>query len=163
MNSNVKADEIAGAPICAGMTEAGVQALSLHLEARKHQPGDILYREGSQENTDLLIILEGQIEASSEHTHGVSEMLKIRLGTGDVAGIMGFVGGKPHGGTGVAVSDCRVAHLSREQFSDLCRIHPDVGITMLRFLVIALDSFSVMLLSRYNDSLSFMHGSKKKS
>ncbi|OIO71393.1 MAG: hypothetical protein AUJ57_07125 [Zetaproteobacteria bacterium CG1_02_53_45] len=162
MDNNVMADAIAGAPICAGMSPGNVQALARHLEARKHQQGDTLYREGSQEDTDLLIILEGQIEASSEHTHGVSEMLKIKLGAGDVAGIMGFIGGKPHGGTGVAATDCLVAHLSREQFASLCKADPGVGITMLRFLVIALDSFSVMLLARYNDSLSFMHGSKKK-
>lgn len=161
MNSYVKASEIADAPICEGLTSECVEALARHLEASYHQHDEVLYREGSLENNDLLIVLQGNIEISTEHAHGSGGMLKIKLEPGDVAGIMGFVGERAHVGTARVVGECRVAHLSRDKFAHMCQKHPSIAIAMLRFLVVALDRFSVMVLERYNDSLSFMHGAKK--
>lgn len=161
MRSYVKVSEITDAPICSGMTEASVETLARHLEAVEHKKDETLYREGSLENNDLLIILDGNLEISTEHRFGTGGILKIKLDPGDVAGIMGFVGGKPHVGTARAVNECRVARLSREQFAHLCENHPEITIQILRFLAVALDRFFVMTLDRYNDSLSYMHGTQK--
>lgn len=153
----VRAEEIATAPICAELTPEDTATLARHMVATSHRQGELLYEEGSQTANDLLIILEGDVEISTRQRFG-GETLTLRLDPGDVAGILGFVGAKPHVGTARAASDCRVGRLSREQFSHLCDRHGAIAIRILSFLVLALDRFSSDLIGRYKESLSFMYG-----
>ena len=153
----VPAEAIASAPICEGLAPEDIATLARHMVATTHRQGEQLYAEGSEEASDLLIILAGDVEISTRQHFG-GETLTLRLDPGDVAGILGFVGGKPHIGTAHAISDCRVARLSREQFAHLCDRHGAIAIRILRFLVLALDRFSANLIERYKESLSFMYG-----
>jgi CRP-like cAMP-binding protein len=155
--SPVHAEEIAHAPICEGLNPDEIATLARHMFMSSHQHDVILYEEGSLEANDLLIILEGNVEISTRQRFG-GETLTIKLNPGDVAGILGFVGGMPHVGTARAIGDGRLARLSREQFAHLCEKHGAIAIRMLRFLVLALDRFSSNLLERYKESLSFMYG-----
>ena len=153
----VAAEAIASAPLCEGLAPEDIAVLARHMVATAHRQGERLYTEGSEEASDLLIILDGDVEISTRQHFG-GETLSVRLDPGDVAGILGFVGGKPHVGTAHAVSDCRVARLSRQQFAHLCERHGGIAIRILRFLVLALDRFSSDLIERYKESLSFMYG-----
>lgn len=153
----VYAEEIAHAPICEGLNAEDVATLARHMFATDHPRDAVLYEEGSLEANDLLVILEGHVEIGTRQRFG-GETLTIRLDPGDVAGILGFVGGKPHVGTARAIGDCRVARLSRDQFAHLCEKHGAIAIRILRFLVLALDRFSSDLIERYKESLSFMYG-----
>jgi CRP-like cAMP-binding protein len=153
----VHGEEIAHAPICEGLSSEDVATLARHMSASSHPHDAVLYEEGSLEANDLLIILDGHVEISTRQRFG-GETLTLKLDPGDVAGILGFVGGRPHVGTARAVSDCRVGRLSREQFAHLCENHGGIAIRILRFLVLALDGFSSNLIERYKESLSFMYG-----
>lgn len=156
-SASVPAEAIASAPICEGLEPAEIATLARHLVATEHRQGESLYTEGSEAADDLLIILSGDVEISTREYLG-GETLTLRLDPGDVAGILGFVGGRPHVGTARAVSDCRVARLSRAQFAHLCDKHGGIAIRILSFLVLALDRFSSNLIERYKESLSFMYG-----
>ncbi len=158
MSYSVQVREIADAPLCAEMGSEDIALFARHLNSTSHKQGDVLYREGSTDNDDLLILLEGNIEVSTEQRFELGTTLRIQLDPGDVAGILGFVGGKPHVGTAKALSDCRVARLPRQQFAHLCEKHGNIAISVLKFLVLALDRFSSGLVERYKDSLSFMYG-----
>lgn len=153
----VHAGEIAGAPICEGLSSEEIATLTRHMFMSSHQRDEVLYEEASLEANDLLIILEGHIEISTRQRFG-GQTLTIHLDPGDVAGILGFVGGKPHVGTAKATSDCRVGRLTRAQFAHLCEKHGAIAIRILRFLVLALDRFSSDMIERYKESLSFMYG-----
>ena len=153
----VHAEEIATAPICEELSDEEIATLARHMFMSSHEHDTVLYEEGSLEANDLLIVLDGHIEISTRQRFG-GQTLTVRLDPGDVAGILGFVGAKPHVGTARAISDCRVGRLSRDQFAHLCEKHGPIAIRMLRFLVLALDRFSSDLVERYKESLSFMYG-----
>jgi CRP-like cAMP-binding protein len=153
----VPPEAIASAPICEAWGAEDIATLARHMVTTTHRQGERLYEEGTEVASDLLIILDGDVEIGTRQPFG-GETLTMRLDPGDVAGILGFVGGKPHVGTACAVSDCRVARLSREQFAHLCDRHGGIAIRILSFLVLALDRFSASLIERYKESLSFMYG-----
>ncbi len=155
--------QISSMPMCSGLDSDDVEVLARHLTVSRHAAGSVLYTEGDSGPNDLLVILDGEIEIRSHNPFNEKgNPLHIRLSRGEVAGIMGFVSGKPHVGTATAVTDCRLARLSREQFDHICDQHPRIAISLLQFLVRALDRFSARLLEQYKASLAFMYGAVRK-
>ncbi len=157
------AEEISRISLCGNLTADDIDVLARHLTVSRHNAGSVLYTEGDSGPNDLLIILDGKVEINSPNRFDEqSSQLHIRLMPGDVAGIMGFVGNQPHVGTAMALSDCRLARLPREQFNHICSGHPRIAICLLQFLVQALDRFGARLLDQYKASLAFMYGAVKK-
>jgi len=150
-------------PPCAWMSDRDVQAFARHLRLTHHEAGDLLYTEGERDPDDLFIVLDGEVEISTPNrfVEGGTP-LQVRLGRGDVLGIIGFVSSEPHVGTAKAVSDCTLARLPRGEFDHLCERHPSIAIGLLKFLVTALDHFTTRLLEQYKASVAFMHGAVKK-
>jgi len=156
-------EEISRMSLCGNLTADDIGVLARHLTVSRHTAGSVLYTEGDSGPNDLLIILDGKVEINSPNRFNEeSSQLHIQLATGDVAGIMGFVGNQPHVGTARALSDCRLARLPREQFNHICDGHPRIAICLLQFLVQALDRFGTRLLDQYKASLAFMYGAVKK-
>jgi CRP-like cAMP-binding protein len=156
MSESVNADEIANTPICAELTRECVDNLVLHMTQTRHAKGEVLYSEGSLENNDLLVLLEGEMEIKAEQRYQHVGSLKVTFKPGAVASLLGFVVGHPHVTTATALTDCRVARLSREQFTHICDKHPQIAIAILKYLVLRLDESSATVLDRYKDAMVFM-------
>lgn len=150
-------------PLCSGMSDEEVETFARHLQVAHYHAGSILYTEGKKDPDDLFIVLSGEVEISSPNRF-VEEgsPLQVRLGTGDVLGIIGFVSDEPHVGTAKAIEDSTLATLSRREFNHLCEKHPPIAIALLKFLVTALDHFTTRLLDQYKASMAFMYGAVKK-
>lgn len=162
MSESVNVDEIAVAPICAGLSREDIATLVRHMSLTHHAQGEVLYSEGSLENNDLLVLLEGKMEIKAEQRYENVGSLRVVFEPGAVASLMGFVVGHPHVTTATAVTDCRVARLSREQFSHICERHPEISIAILKYLVLRLDEFSAIVLDRYKDAVAFMQGAYRR-
>ncbi len=162
-NDSGLSEEISQMPLCGSLTGDDIDVLARYLTVSRHAAGSVLYTEGDSGPNDLLIILDGKLEIFSPNRFNEQgSPLHIQLTPCNVAGIMGFVGNQPHVGTAKALSDCRLARLSRERFDHICDSHPRIAICLLQFLVKALDRFSARLLDQYKASLAFMYGAVKK-
>ena len=156
MTESVNADEIAATPICAELSRECVEKLALHMTQTRHSRDEVFYSEGSLENNDLLVLLEGEMEIKAEQRYQHVGSMKITFKPGAVASLLGFVVGHPHVTTAKALTDCRVARLSREQFAHICESHPPIAIAILKYLVLRLDESSATVLDRYKDAMVFM-------
>ncbi|OIO71394.1 MAG: hypothetical protein AUJ57_07130 [Zetaproteobacteria bacterium CG1_02_53_45] len=162
MSESVNIDEISGTPLCAELSRESVATLARHMSATCHAKGEVLYAEGSLENNDLLLLLDGQLEIKTEQRYENIGSLRVVFESGAVASLMGFVAGHQHVTTATAISECRVARLSRDQFAHICESHPEIAIAVLKFLALRLDEFSYMLLDRYKDAQAFVQGAYRR-
>ncbi|MEN8174320.1 MAG: cyclic nucleotide-binding domain-containing protein [Pseudomonadota bacterium] len=95
--------------------------LSLHLVYRRHEPGDLLFREGDPPD-HLFILEDGGITLSDTDRR---EQLPSRHDAGDGVGGRSFITGLRHTVTARAFGHCGVWALRRDDFQRLLAHYPD--------------------------------------
>ena len=127
-------------PNCAAMMESSLgkdlneqdcQVLITVMEQRQYQDGEILVREGDQDNT-LFILVEGKIGVNSKVNGQDAKVYTMK--TGECAGTRAFVDLARRQATLIAEGDITVYTLKPENFETLLESHPRVVYKFMRGL-----------------------------
>ncbi|VWX59990.1 Cyclic nucleotide-binding domain-containing protein [Burkholderiales bacterium 8X] len=89
------------------------------------QADTLLFKEGDTVDNDyMVLVLEGQLRVVSEASHAGEEVVISVVGAGQILGEMGVIDGGPRSATCVALSEVKLAVLSRVALSQLIEVHP---------------------------------------
>ena len=118
------------------LRDSEVELLASLITVRDYKAGDMILKPGDTELKDTLLILgSGDVEATA--TTGGEQMTLHLLQPGDLAGIIGFVGGNVMqiSATVVAKTDSRVLLLDRVRFESLLNANPAIVYYVMRGIV----------------------------
>jgi flavin-dependent dehydrogenase len=104
-----------------------LDALAAALQVQDLAAGQVLLTEGEQA-TDGFLILDGQLLISS--IRGGTEVELNRLGKGDPLGLLALIHDLPRSADARAVTDTRVARLSRTDYERLAAQHPRIAVAL---------------------------------
>lgn len=99
--------------------------------------GSVILREGEEGDT-LFIMVEGEVEITKRLTLTLDQdlprekrMIRLRAEDGVIFGEMALLENDRRSATVTALTDCRLLELSRADFLDFIRKHPEVGCKVL--------------------------------
>lgn len=118
------------------LRDAEIAALAEFITVREYKAGESILKPGDLELQDTLLLLgSGEVEATAA-TGGEKVTLHL-LKPGDLAGIIGFVGGNAMqiSATVVAKTDSKVLLLDRARFETLLNTHPAIVYYVMRGIV----------------------------
>jgi CRP/FNR family cyclic AMP-dependent transcriptional regulator len=118
------------------LRDSEVELLASFITVRDYKAGDMILKPGDTELKDTLLILgSGDVEATA--IAGGEQMTLHLLQPGDLAGIIGFVGGNVMqiSATVVAKTDSRVLLLDRVRFESLLNTNPAIVYYVMRGIV----------------------------
>jgi len=118
------------------LRDSEIELLASYITVRDYKAGETLLKPGDTELKDTLLILaSGDVEATA--TAGGEKMTLHLLKPGDLAGIIGFVGGNVMqiSATVVAKTDSKVLLLDRKRFESLLNTNPAVVYYVMRGIV----------------------------
>lgn len=118
------------------LRDSEIELLADCITVRDYKAGDVILKPGDTELRDTLLILgSGDVEAIA--TAGGEQMTLHLLKPGDLAGIIGFVGGNVMqiSATVVAKADSKLLLLDRVRFESLLNTHPAIVYYVMRGIV----------------------------
>ncbi|MGC2458639.1 MAG: cyclic nucleotide-binding domain-containing protein [Gallionellaceae bacterium] len=118
------------------LRDSEIELLASYITVREYKAGETILKPGDSELKDTLLILgSGDVEATA--TTGGEQMTLHLLKPGDLAGIIGFVGGNVMqiSATVVAKTDSKVLLLDRGRFESLLNIQPAIVYYVMRGIV----------------------------
>jgi len=118
------------------LRDSEIELLASFITVREYKAGETILKPGDAELKDTLLILgSGEVEATA--TTGGEQMTLHLLKPGDLAGIIGFVGGNVMqiSASVVAKTDSRVLLLDRVRFESLLNIQPAIVYYVMRGIV----------------------------
>jgi CRP/FNR family transcriptional regulator, cyclic AMP receptor protein len=122
------------------LRDAEIEALARIITVREYKAGEAIVKQGEPDFADdlrdtLLILGSGEVEAKA--ITGGEEMTLHLLKPGDLAGIIGFVGGNVAqvSASVVAKSDSKVLLLDRVRFEALLNSQPAIVYYVMRGIV----------------------------
>ncbi len=128
----IRLDELAAVDVMLDL-DAAERALVLPLLSERFTSrGEVLFREGEEGDT-VLLILDGVVEVSIAGPGG-SVVPLAHIGRGWMIGEIALLDGGPRSATCTAVGSCRLAVLRRADFDALAAQHPTLGCRLLRRL-----------------------------
>lgn len=104
------------------LSDEQVQAMAGIAYCRRLDDQEILIQEGNIDNC-LHVITEGALAVTRDMGKGEYTTIHV-LRTGDLAGEMGFISGRPHTATLRALGRSQVCSFEREAFESLLLDHP---------------------------------------
>ncbi len=118
------------------LRDSEIELLASFITVRDYKAGETILKPGDSELKDTLLILgSGDVEATA--TTGGEQMTLHLLKPGDLAGIIGFVGGNVMqiSATVVAKTDSKVLLLDRVRFESLLNVQPAIVYYVMRGIV----------------------------
>ncbi|MCA1593644.1 MAG: DUF1003 domain-containing protein [Acidobacteria bacterium] len=116
-------------PLFASLDDGAARTLRELLEVQHMPAGSIIFSSGDV--GDAMYLIEGgRVRIHLRDADG-DEVTLAELSRGDFFGEMCLLDGKPRVASATVVKDARFAALSREQFLDFLRQHPDVSLKMM--------------------------------
>ncbi|MGA8149215.1 MAG: cyclic nucleotide-binding domain-containing protein [Gallionellaceae bacterium] len=118
------------------LRDSEIELLASYITVREYKAGETILKPGDSELKDTLLILgSGDVEATA--TTGGEQMTLHLLKPGDLAGIIGFVGGNMMqiSATVVAKTDSKVLLLDRVRFESLLNVQPAIVYYVMRGIV----------------------------
>ena len=118
------------------LRDSEIELLGSLISVREYKAGESILKPGDTELKDALLILgSGDVEATANT--GGEQMTLHMLQTGDLAGIIGFVGGNVMqiSATTVAKTDSKVLVLERARFESLLNSQPAIVYYVMRGIV----------------------------
>ncbi len=146
-------------PLTANLDEDGVRVLTGICVCRDLQDEEVLFEEGKTDE-QLAVVTSGRLAVTRETGGGDWTTLHI-LKSGDLAGEMSFVDGRPHSATLRALGPTRVCSLSREGFEALVESHPWVVYRTMQAIVTAVHDILRRMNAQYvemNNYITKQHG-----
>jgi CRP/FNR family transcriptional regulator, cyclic AMP receptor protein len=120
-------------PLSEGLTDDQLQALITITFCRRLGDHEVLIEEGKIDNS-LHIITEGALAVTRDIGSGDFTTIHV-LKTGDMAGELGFVTGRPHSATLRSLGRTQVCSFDRERFESLLPQEPWMVYQVMRNIV----------------------------
>src|SRR5690348_6603136 len=116
-------------PLFASLTEKELQALAARTTRRRFQRGELLFGEGDP-CTGLFLVASGKIRIFKLSPSGREQVLAIEGPGSSFAELPVFDGGN-YPAAASASEDAEVLFVSRKDFQNFCREHPEVGLKVI--------------------------------
>lgn len=116
-------------PLFASLTEAEMQALAARTTRRRFPKDEQLFAEGDP-CTGLFLVASGKIRIFKLSPSGREQVLAIEGPGSSFAELPVFDGGN-YPAAASALEDAEVLFISRKDFQNFCREHPDVGLKVI--------------------------------
>lgn len=116
-------------PLFANLTEAELQALVRRTSRRRFGQGEQLFAEGDP-CTGLFLVASGKIRIFKLSASGREQVLAVEGPGSSFAELPVFDGGN-YPAAASAVEDTEVLFISRKDFQNFCREHPDVALKVI--------------------------------
>jgi CRP/FNR family transcriptional regulator, cyclic AMP receptor protein len=122
-------------PLSDGLTDDQLRALTAVAFCRRLKDHEVLIEEGATDNS-LHIITEGALAVTRDLGNGDFTIIHV-LKTGDMAGELGFVTGRPHSATLRSLGQTQVYSFQRDRFEALLEQEPRMVYQVMRNIVLA--------------------------
>ena len=116
-------------PLFASLTEKELQALAARTIRRRFQRGELLFGEGDP-CTGLFLVASGKTRIFKQSPSGREQVLAIEGPGSSFAELPVFDGGN-YPAAASASEDAEVLFVSRKDFQNFCREHPEVGLKVI--------------------------------
>lgn len=116
-------------PLFASLTEKEIEALAGRVTKRRFDRGAILFSEGDS-CTGLFLVVSGKIRIFKLSSAGREQVLAVEGPGSSFAELPVFDGGN-YPASASALEDAEVLFISRKDFQNFCREHPDVGLKVI--------------------------------
>jgi len=128
MNENPEA-VLRKTPLFASLTETEMRALRPRVSRKQFQKGELLFNEGDP-CTGLFLVAGGKIRIFKMSAGGREQVLAVEEPGSSFAELPVFDGGS-YPASASALEDAEVLFISRKDFQDFCREHPDVALKVI--------------------------------
>ncbi|MGD0693973.1 MAG: Crp/Fnr family transcriptional regulator [Terriglobia bacterium] len=116
-------------PLFAGLTDQEMHALAARVVTKRFRRGELLFGEGDP-CRGLFIVASGKIRIFKLSAAGREQVLSIEGPGSSFAEVPVFDGGN-YPAAASALEDADVLFISRKDFQDFCRQHPDVALKVI--------------------------------
>jgi CRP/FNR family transcriptional regulator, cyclic AMP receptor protein len=116
-------------PLFANLTEAEMRALRARVSTRRLHSGELLFNEGDA-CTGLFLVASGKIRIFKISTAGREQVLAVEGPGSSFAEIPVFDGGN-YPASASALEETEVLFISRKDFQNFCREHPEVALKVI--------------------------------
>lgn len=110
-----------------------IQMAKPYSVARQYQAGEIIFHEGDNGNS-MLLVLTGKVSVQKQVDNREETVMLSYLGPGEFIGEMALVEELPRSATVVAETDCEVMEFSKESFIDSIQQEPRLAVQVLASL-----------------------------
>jgi CRP-like cAMP-binding protein len=118
------------------LSDQDVPILAPFFDCRQVQGGETLWHEGDPCDF-VAFIVEGKIDLKKETEFAGKQVIVGVYGKGNVVGEMCLLDRTPRAVTAVALEDCSLLLLTRENFDRILQAHPLLGIRLLKGMLLA--------------------------
>lgn len=118
------------------LRDSEIEMLGSLITVRDYKAGETILKPGDMERKDsLLIVGSGSVAITS--TNGTDQSIINQLESGDIAGVIGFVGGNVAqiSAMVVAQTDCKMLTLPRARFEAMLNSQPAIVYYVMRGIV----------------------------
>lgn len=122
-------DVLRKTPLFASLTEKELEALAARTVRRQFQRGELLFSEGDP-CSGLFLVASGKIRIFKVSPSGREQLLAIEGPGSSFAELPVFDGGN-YPATASASEDAEVLFVSRKDFQNFCREHPEVALKLI--------------------------------
>lgn len=129
---DVDADPILGRPLFASLDATTAHALRDSMTEKDFAKGSVIFHEGDPGDR-LFIVLQGRVTLGQTSQDGREALLAV-LGEGDMFGELSLFDPGPRNSTATAITDVKVASLSRNSLRPWLSRHPEVAEALLQAL-----------------------------
>ncbi|HTZ48655.1 MAG TPA: Crp/Fnr family transcriptional regulator [Verrucomicrobiae bacterium] len=117
------------APLFAGLNDKEMAALRPRVSSKKYGRGEILFHEGDP-CRGLFVVARGKVRIFKVSASGREQVLSIESPGASFAELPVFDGGN-YPASAAAFDDSEVLFISRKDFQDFCREHPEVALKVI--------------------------------
>ena len=121
---------------------------------RRYTAGQVIYLQGTSAN-EFYYLIKGTARSYISSPSGGERILTIHH-TGDLMGEASFFDDCPRVSSSIAVTDCDVVSINRDQLDQIFNSHPDLALPMLQYL-----ARTVRLLSNHVDEATFLPANQR--
>jgi CRP/FNR family cyclic AMP-dependent transcriptional regulator len=144
-------------PLTAGLTDEQVRMLAGISYCRRLDDHETLISEGNSDNS-LHIVVEGGIAVTRDLGKGDFTTIHV-LGTGDLAGEMGFISGRPHTATLRSIGKTQVCSVERDSFESLMSDDPWLVYRVMQNIVEVSQDILRRMNAQYVELTKYIHSS----
>ncbi len=116
-------------PLFASLTEEEMRALTSRVSSKHFRRGELLFSEGDS-CSGLFVVAAGKIRIFKLSAAGREQVLAVEGAGSSLAELPVFDGGK-YPASASALEDTEVLFISRRDFQNFCRQHPDVALKLI--------------------------------
>jgi CRP/FNR family cyclic AMP-dependent transcriptional regulator len=119
---------LANIPLFESLTQDDLNGLTIRLEEVDYAPGDVIFRQGD-EGSSLLVIEEGAVEIA--YGEGAGKVVLTTLFNGQYFGELSLFDGAPRSATAIAVKPTHVIRLDRDDLVDFVHKNPAAALRII--------------------------------